>query len=73
MNDLFRIWLDSVAVIVKKQQEIASIRGENYNLFKVIHMTSNETSVHSAFISDLLNPKGLMVWVINSCDYFWIR
>lgn len=59
MNDLFRNWLDSIVVIVKKQQEIASIRGENYNLFKVIHMTSNETSVHSAFISDLLNPKGL--------------
>ena len=59
MNELFRNWLDSIALIVKKQQEIASIRGENYNLFKVIHMTSNETSVHSAFISDLLNPKGL--------------
>ena len=59
MQSLFRIWMDSVAKIVQKQQEIASISGENYNLFKVIHMTSNETSVHSAFIADLLNPKGL--------------
>lgn len=34
-------------------------KGESYNLFKVIDMTSNETSVHSAFLADLLNPKGL--------------
>lgn len=58
-NHLFRTWLNSITQILKKQQEIAAIRGENYNLFKVIHMTSNETSVHSAFIADLLNPKGL--------------
>ena len=58
-NNLFRTWLNSITQIIKKQQEIAAIRGENYNLFKVIHMTSNETSVHSAFIADLLNPKGL--------------
>ncbi len=57
--DNFRAWLNSITHIMKKQQEIAAIRGENYNLFKVIHMTSNETSVHSAFIADLLNPKGL--------------
>lgn len=57
--DNFRAWLNSVTHIVQKQQEIAAIRGENYNIFKVIHMTSNETSVHSAFIADLLNPKGL--------------
>ncbi len=58
-NNLFRTWLNSITQIIKKQQEIAAIRGENYNLFRVIHMTSNETSVHSAFIADLLNPKGL--------------
>ena len=58
-NNLFRTWLDSITQIIKKQQEIAAIRGENYNLFRVIHMTSNETDVHSAFIADLLNPKGL--------------
>lgn len=37
-------------------QELLS--GEYYNIFQVIDMTSNETSVHSAFIADLLNPKG---------------
>lgn len=58
-NNLFKTWLIFITQIIKKQQEIAAIRGENYNLFKVIHMTSNETSVHSAFIADLLNPKGL--------------
>ena len=59
MENLFNIWLNLITQIVQKQKEIATIRGENYNIFKVIHMTSNETSIHSAFIADLLNPKGL--------------
>lgn len=55
----FKLFLASITKMIEHQQEVASITGENYNLFKVIHMTSNETSVHSAFIADLLNPKGL--------------
>ena len=59
MKNLFEAWLSSISKIVQKQKEIATLCGEDYNLFKVIHMTSNETSVHSAFIADLLNPNGL--------------
>lgn len=32
--------------------------GDDFNIFKVINAVSYETMVHSAFIAELLNPKG---------------
>jgi len=32
--------------------------GENFNIFKVLGLTSNEVRTHSAFIAELLNPDG---------------
>lgn len=51
-------WLTEVCRISNKYREQELASGEYYNIFQVIDMTSNETSVHSAFIADLLNPKG---------------
>lgn len=51
-------WLTEVCRISDKYREQELASGEYYNIFQVIDMTSNETSVHSAFIADLLNPKG---------------
>lgn len=59
MKHNFNTLLEELTKYILKQEQEALKKGEKYNLFKVIHMTSNETSVHSAFIADLLNPKGL--------------
>ena len=42
----------------KKQEDEADLRGENYNIFNVLGLTTNETQLHSAFIANLLDPKG---------------
>lgn len=54
-----RYLLDGISLLSRTYKEMEDARGENYNLFRVIDMTSDETSVHSAFLADLLNPKGL--------------
>lgn len=55
----FNLLLEDIINVTRRYEKEREKRGDQYNLFKVIHMTSNETSVHSAFISDLLNPRGL--------------
>lgn len=50
--------LDKVSAISKKYEEIAKITGENFNIFKVMNVQSDEVRLHSAFITELLNPKG---------------
>jgi hypothetical protein len=50
--------LSSVSVISKKYDEFAKLTGENFNIFSVMRMESNEVKTHSAFIGELLNPKG---------------
>lgn len=55
MQSLF----DKICLLNQAYKRLEDEKGESYNLFKVIDMTSNETSVHSAFLADLLNPKGL--------------
>lgn len=54
MEDL----LKEVCKIFRKYNEQEHASGEYYNIFQVIDMPSNETAVHSAFIADLLNPRG---------------
>ena len=50
--------LNNVGHISKKYEEIARITGENFNIFSVMSMESNERYTHSAIIGELLNPKG---------------
>lgn len=57
MNELIHLFND-IRLILERYERIRKEKGENYNLFQVINMTSDETRVHSAFISDLLNPHG---------------
>jgi hypothetical protein len=44
---------------VRFQKEREIIRGESFNVFEVLNVKSNETRLHSAFIAELLNPKGM--------------
>lgn len=43
---------------VKHQKEIKKLKGENFNIFSVLGMESRENATHSAFLGELLNPKG---------------
>jgi hypothetical protein len=50
--------LNKVDVIVKHQKEMTIAKGEHYNMFSVLKIETRENNTHSAFLADLLNPKG---------------
>ena len=50
--------LAQVSAIGKKYEGIAEVTGENFNVFKILGLTANEVRTHTAFIKELLNPKG---------------
>jgi hypothetical protein len=53
--------LKQISEIVLKEktlQEEKRKRGENFNIFRVLGLSSSEVRLHSAFIAELLNPKG---------------
>ncbi|OBW42936.1 hypothetical protein AB670_00687 [Chryseobacterium sp. MOF25P] len=50
--------LQSISLISKKYNDIARITGENFNLFSIMKMETDERYTHSAIIGELLNPKG---------------
>lgn len=56
-NNLKRI-LYRVNQILEHQTEIAILKGETFNLFSILKMESKENDTHSAFLGELLNPKG---------------
>lgn len=50
-------FLEQVYKINKHYEEIAKLSGENFNIFQILGLSSDELS-HSSFIATLLNPKG---------------
>lgn len=44
--------------ISNKYEEISKVSGDNFNVFRVIELTSDEVRLHSKFLAELLNPKG---------------
>ncbi len=42
----------------KTQQEERRKRGEYFNIFKVLGLSTSEVRLHSAFLAELLNPNG---------------
>lgn len=47
-----------VSAISKRYEDFAKITGENFNVFQILGVQSNEVRLHSAFLAELLNPKG---------------
>lgn len=43
-------------------------RGEYFNIFEVLGLSSNEARTHSAFIAELLNPQGS-----HGCGYVFLK
>ena len=59
MSDLILTHLlTQIYAIINKHEGILKLSGENYNIFRILQMGSSEVRLHSAFIADLLNPKG---------------
>lgn len=53
-----QLLLEQVSVIDKKYDDVAKITGENFNLFKLLRLETNEVRTHSTILGELLNPKG---------------
>lgn len=53
-----KLLLNTVTGIRKKYDEIARITGENFNIFSVLHLESDEVRLHSRLLGELLNPNG---------------
>jgi len=49
---------NEISTISSSYAKIRKANGENFNLFQILGMTSNEVKTHSRFIAELLNPKG---------------
>lgn len=56
-NKLFFERMQHIIDLFNKQTEEADLRGENYNVFNVLGLSTNETRLHSAFIVNLLNQR----------------
>ena len=50
--------ISKIVVEEKTQQEERRKRGENFNIFNVLGLSSSEVRLHSAFLAELLNPNG---------------
>jgi len=57
MNDRIKYTFDKINEILNKHEEISTISGENFNIFKVIDLTTDEVRIHSKFLAELLNPQ----------------
>ena len=57
--------------ITKEKDRQALIRGENFNVFDSIGLTTNEVKLHSLFIADLLVPNGLYGLGVKPIKHFF--
>lgn len=44
--------------IMAHHNEVSRLKGENFNVFSILNMEHKENGTHSAFLGELLNPKG---------------
>ncbi len=50
--------LQKVNAIQKKYEHISELTGEKFNVFRILKLHAAENRTHSAFLAELLNPKG---------------
>jgi hypothetical protein len=60
MNDFNRlhILISQLTSIRKQHEKVSEFTGEKFNVFNILGLSTNEVRTHSAFIGELLNPKG---------------
>ncbi|MDF7801286.1 PD-(D/E)XK nuclease family protein [Pontiellaceae bacterium B1224] len=54
----FSIFLHQVQNLHKTQKKLSDLNGENFNVFSILGMEGQEVKTHSAFLRELLDPKG---------------
>lgn len=52
------VLLSNAKSIIAHQEEIKKLKGESFNVFSILKMETKENETHSAFVGELLNPKG---------------
>ncbi|KQR70264.1 PD-(D/E)XK nuclease family protein [Pedobacter sp. Leaf176] len=57
-NHEFQNLFGQVNALISKYKKVNDLTGENFNVFKILKLESSEVRMHSAFIAELLNPKG---------------
>ncbi len=50
--------LQQIKLLKGKYDELAAVTGEHFNVFSILGVETDEVRTHSAFLADLLNPKG---------------
>jgi hypothetical protein len=53
-----KFFYTNVSQIVSKHTALATVTGDNFNVFRILGLESAEVRTHSAFLSELLNAKG---------------
>lgn len=57
--EIFFNLLKGILSVIHEKEIQASVRGENYNVFEIIGISTSEVGLHSSILCDLLNPNGL--------------
>ncbi|MCY4210369.1 MAG: PD-(D/E)XK nuclease family protein [Gammaproteobacteria bacterium] len=50
--------LEQVRLLKSKYDELAAVTGEQFNVFSILGVETDEVRTHSAFLTDLLDPQG---------------
>ena len=50
--------LNTTNILIANGKQIEKLKGEKFNLFSIMNMEEKEVNTHSAFLNELLNPKG---------------
>ena len=50
--------ISKIVLTEKTLQEEKRKRGENFNIFKVLRLSTSEVRLHSAYLAELLDSKG---------------
>ena len=50
--------LQQVRFLKNKYNELAAVTGEDFNIFSILRVETDEVRTHTAFLTDLLNPQG---------------
>ena len=50
--------LKEITAIRKLYEKLEELNGDKFNIFNILGLTTNEVRTHSAFLGEILNPKG---------------
>ncbi|SOD14334.1 PD-(D/E)XK nuclease family protein [Pedobacter xixiisoli] len=57
-NAHFQNLLSQVNNLFARYEKVNELTGNNFNVFRILKLESSEVRMHSAFLAELLNPKG---------------